>query len=161
MNANPEVDLGKEHASEDGINWGTAIAMGFFTWAPLPLLFFFTWKAFFVAMFPGGGFPGASASDELSPSAHPSWIQDAEVVEYFLTWCATLALEGGPIFLVATHRIHHQYSDEHGGPNPPMAHPLPSHGGMRIAVFVRVLVMMRCVAPRKSVRLRAREWRTR
>src|SRR5687767_5061088 len=31
-------------------------------------------------------------------------------IEYALTWCATLALEGGPIFWVASHRIHHQHS---------------------------------------------------
>src|SRR4051794_18450415 len=28
--------------------------------------------------------------------------------EYFLATCATLTLEGGPIFWVATHRLHHQ-----------------------------------------------------
>jgi stearoyl-CoA desaturase (delta-9 desaturase) len=41
-------------------------------------------------------------------------------VEYFLTICATLALEGGPIFWVATHRIHHQYSDLDGDPHSPV-----------------------------------------
>ena len=40
-------------------------------------------------------------------------------VEYFLTWCGTLALEGGPIFWVATHRIHHQHSDHDGDPHTP------------------------------------------
>ena len=40
-------------------------------------------------------------------------------VEYFLTWCGTLALEGGPIFWVATHRIHHQKSDREGDPHTP------------------------------------------
>jgi stearoyl-CoA desaturase (delta-9 desaturase) len=40
-------------------------------------------------------------------------------VEYFLTLCGTLALEGGPIFWVATHRIHHQYSDKEGDPHSP------------------------------------------
>ena len=40
-------------------------------------------------------------------------------VEYFLTWCGTLALEGGPIFWVATHRIHHQHSDREGDPHTP------------------------------------------
>jgi sn-1 stearoyl-lipid 9-desaturase len=40
-------------------------------------------------------------------------------VEYFLTWCGTLALEGGPIFWVATHRIHHQHSDHEGDPHTP------------------------------------------
>ena len=34
--------------------------------------------------------------------------------------CATLALEGGPIFWVATHRIHHQYSDQEGDPHSPI-----------------------------------------
>ena len=40
-------------------------------------------------------------------------------VEYFLTWCGTLALEGGPIFWVATHRVHHQKSDLEGDPHTP------------------------------------------
>jgi fatty-acid desaturase len=40
-------------------------------------------------------------------------------LEYFLTTCGTLALEGGPIFWVATHRIHHQYSDKEGDPHTP------------------------------------------
>ena len=31
----------------------------------------------------------------------------------------TLALEGGPIFWVATHRIHHQHSDREGDPHTP------------------------------------------
>ena len=44
----------------------------------------------------------------------PKWV------EYFLTVCATLTLEGGPIFWVATHRIHHQYSDHEGDPHSPI-----------------------------------------
>ena len=43
----------------------------------------------------------------------PKWL------EYLLTVCATLALEGGPIFWVATHRIHHKYSDREGDPHSP------------------------------------------
>jgi stearoyl-CoA desaturase (delta-9 desaturase) len=40
-------------------------------------------------------------------------------MEYFLTVCGTMALEGGPIFWVATHRIHHQNSDKEGDPHTP------------------------------------------
>src|SRR5215467_14035064 len=40
-------------------------------------------------------------------------------VEYFLTVCATLALEGGPFFWVATHRVHHQNSDKEEDPHSP------------------------------------------
>ena len=44
-------------------------------------------------------------------------------VEYFLTICATFALEGGPLFWVATHRQHHQHSDADPDPH------TPRHGG--------------------------------
>src|SRR5579872_5234271 len=53
----------------------------------------------------------------------PKWM------EYFLTICATLALEGGPIFWVATHRIHHQYSDQDGDPHSPIDGKWWSHVG--------------------------------
>jgi stearoyl-CoA desaturase (delta-9 desaturase) len=43
----------------------------------------------------------------------PKWV------EYFLTTCGVLALEGGPMFWVATHRIHHQNSDKEGDPHSP------------------------------------------
>jgi len=43
----------------------------------------------------------------------PKWV------EYFLAICGTLALEGGPIFWVATHRVHHQLSDKTGDPHTP------------------------------------------
>jgi stearoyl-CoA desaturase (delta-9 desaturase) len=33
--------------------------------------------------------------------------------------CASLALEGGPIFWVSTHRMHHQHSDQDGDPHSP------------------------------------------
>ena len=50
-------------------------------------------------------------------------------VEYFLTWCGTLALEGGPIFWVATHRIHHQHSDHEGDPHTPREGTWWAHAG--------------------------------
>jgi fatty-acid desaturase len=43
----------------------------------------------------------------------PKWM------EYFLTVCGTLALQGGPIGWVATHRLHHQNSDKEGDPHSP------------------------------------------
>jgi stearoyl-CoA desaturase (delta-9 desaturase) len=47
-----------------------------------------------------------------------------KIVEYALTVCATLALEGGPLFWVATHRRHHQHSDADLDPH------TPRHGGL-------------------------------
>ena len=42
-----------------------------------------------------------------------------KLVEYFLAVCGPLALEGGPIFWVGTHRLHHQLSDKTGDPHTP------------------------------------------
>ena len=43
----------------------------------------------------------------------PKWV------EYFLTICGTLALQGGPFFWVATHRVHHQNADKESDPHSP------------------------------------------
>lgn len=40
-------------------------------------------------------------------------------VEYFLVTCGTLAVEGGPIQWVTTHRIHHAHTDKQGDPHTP------------------------------------------
>ena len=42
-----------------------------------------------------------------------------KIVEYFLAVCATMTLQGGPIFWTACHRIHHQHSDRDGDPHTP------------------------------------------
>ena len=42
-----------------------------------------------------------------------------KVVEYFLVTCGTMALEGGPIQWVVTHRIHHAHTDRAGDPHTP------------------------------------------
>ena len=43
----------------------------------------------------------------------PKWL------EYVLTWCGALALQGGPIKWVATHRMHHAFSDRPQDPHSP------------------------------------------
>jgi len=53
----------------------------------------------------------------------PKWL------EYFLAICGTLALEGGPIFWVGTHRIHHQLTDREGDPHSPRDGKWWSHMG--------------------------------
>ncbi|MGZ4825726.1 MAG: acyl-CoA desaturase [Terriglobales bacterium] len=53
----------------------------------------------------------------------PKWV------EYFLTLCGALALEGGPMFWVATHRVHHQNSDHDGDPHSPRDGGFWSHMG--------------------------------
>ena len=45
------TSLRKDRADHDGINWVTATAMILFHLGAVAALFFFTWKAFFVACF--------------------------------------------------------------------------------------------------------------
>jgi len=49
--------------------------------------------------------------------------------EYFLAVCGTLTLEGGPIFWVATHRVHHQHSDQAEDPHTPRVSAFWAHIG--------------------------------
>jgi len=52
-----------------------------------------------------------------------------KAVEYFLTFCGTLALEGGAINWVVTHRIHHAHTDAAGDPHTPREGRWWSHMG--------------------------------
>jgi len=52
-----------------------------------------------------------------------------KLFEYFLAVCGTLTLEGGPIFWVATHRLHHQHSDQALDPHTPRVSGFWSHLG--------------------------------
>jgi sn-1 stearoyl-lipid 9-desaturase len=112
-------DLGKESSDHSGINWVTSSFMLLLHIGALAALFFFSWKPFLLAIFlywVGGSLGiGMGYHRLLTHRGYktPKWV------EYFLTTCAVLALEGGPIFWVATHRIHHQYSDKEGDPHSP------------------------------------------
>jgi sn-1 stearoyl-lipid 9-desaturase len=112
--------LKKSQRSDDEINWVTASFMALFHLAALAAPFFFTWNALFVATFlwwvSGSLGIGMGYHRLLTHRGYktPKWA------EYALTVCATLSLEGGPIFWVATHRIHHRYSDQEGDPHSPI-----------------------------------------
>jgi len=112
--------LNRKPAADNEINWVTATFMALFHVGAIASLFFFTWKALFVAMFlwwvSGSLGIGMGYHRLLTHRGYrtPKWV------EYVLTTCATLALEGGPIFWVATHRIHHQHSDQEGDPHTPL-----------------------------------------
>jgi fatty-acid desaturase len=104
---------------DTSINWLTTMFMVIFHIGAIAALFMFSWKALFVGLF----FYWVAGSLGIGMCYHrllthrgykcPKWV------EYFLTVCATLALEGGPIFWVATHRVHHQLSDKPGDPHSP------------------------------------------
>ena len=100
-------------------NWGTTIVFGLFHIGAIAALFLFSWKVFFATVFLYWMATGLG----ISMGYHrlhthrsyrlPLWL------EYFFAICGTLNLEGGPIFWVATHRLHHQKSDQPGDPHSP------------------------------------------
>ncbi|MBC7926828.1 MAG: fatty acid desaturase [Bryobacteraceae bacterium] len=101
------------------LNTVTAIAIAIFHVLAVAALFFFSWQAFWTAIF----LNWLALSLGIGMGYHRLLTHRAykvpKVVEYFLTTCATIALEGGPIFWVGTHRIHHQHSDKEGDPHSP------------------------------------------
>ena len=105
---------------DDQINWITAGFMFALHVGAIAALFFLTWKALLAAAVlwwvSGGMGIGMGYHRLLTHRGYktPKWV------EYVLTTCGTMALEGGPIFWVATHRIHHQHSDKEGDPHTPL-----------------------------------------
>jgi stearoyl-CoA desaturase (delta-9 desaturase) len=101
------------------LNPTTAVALGVFHAGAIAALFFFSWQAFWTALF----LNWLALSLGIGMGYHRLLTHRSykvpKFVEYFLTVCATLALEGGPIFWVGTHRIHHQHSDKEGDPHSP------------------------------------------
>lgn len=101
------------------INWITAVAMGAFHLGAVAAFFFFDWTAIitaFVLHWMAIGFGIGMGYHRLL--THRSY-KVPKSIEYFFAVCGTLTLEGGPIFWVGTHRIHHQNSDKHGDPHSP------------------------------------------
>ncbi len=118
MKVKQDLRMGREH-QQGRINWITTIAMGLFHVGAIAALFFFSWTnlaVFFVMYFFAINVGiGVAYHRLLTHRGYrtPKWV------EYFVTACGCLALEGGPIFWVATHRVHHQNSDHEGDPHTP------------------------------------------
>jgi fatty-acid desaturase len=101
------------------VNLTITLFLGLFHVCAIAALFMFSWKAlvfalvmWWIAESLGIGMGFHRLLTHRGYKTH-KWI------EYGLTVCGTLALEGGPIGWVATHRLHHQNSDKEGDPHSP------------------------------------------
>jgi fatty-acid desaturase len=121
--------LGKKAKGEDEVNWVTAIFMGLFHVGAVAALFYFAWKPFLVSLVLWWVATSLGVGMCYHRLLTHRGYKTHRWVEYFLTICATLSLEGGPIFWVATHRIHHKYSDQEGDPHSPIDGKWWSHMG--------------------------------
>jgi len=111
--------MGREASVGSGLNWITVVTILLFHVGAVASLFFFSWQRLLVAaiiyVFAINVGIGMCYHRLLTHRGYqvPKWI------EYIMSVCATLALEGGPIFWVSTHRVHHQLSDQEGDPHTP------------------------------------------
>jgi stearoyl-CoA desaturase (delta-9 desaturase) len=100
-------------------NWVTIIALAFFHVGAVAALFHFSWTALWVSVLLYWltiGFGISLGYHRLHTHRGfklPLWM------EHLFAVFGALTLEGGPIFWVATHRIHHQKSDQPGDPHSP------------------------------------------
>jgi stearoyl-CoA desaturase (delta-9 desaturase) len=123
----PTLMYGRQH--QKGLNRVTATAMAAFHVGAIAAFFYLDARAIVTALvlYVVAGMLGIGMCYHrlLTHRGYKTY----KWVEYFLTWCATLALEGGPIFWVATHRIHHQHSDKPGDPHSPREGTWWAHAG--------------------------------
>ena len=101
------------------MNWPTSVVLVLFHIGAIAALFMFSWRNLLISM----ALYWITVGWGISLGYHrlhthrsykcPLWM------EYFFAVCGALTLEGGPIFWVATHRIHHQKSDHPGDPHSP------------------------------------------
>ncbi|MDQ2843375.1 MAG: acyl-CoA desaturase, partial [Acidobacteriota bacterium] len=104
---------------DERLNWANIIVLSLLHIGAIAALFMFSWKALAVAVilyWMGIGFGISMGYHRLH--THRSY-KVPKFLEYFFAICGTITLEGGPIFWVATHRIHHQKSDQDGDPHSP------------------------------------------
>jgi stearoyl-CoA desaturase (Delta-9 desaturase) len=113
----------------DKPNWVTTIVFGLFHIGAVAALFMFSWQALWISV----ALYWMTICFGISLGYHRLHTHRSfkvpKPIEYFFALCGALTLEGGPIFWVATHRIHHQKSDQPGDPHSPNDGAFWSHVG--------------------------------
>jgi stearoyl-CoA desaturase (delta-9 desaturase) len=123
------VETERHFIERQGLNRFTTLVLVLLHIGAAAALFMFTWQrlAVTVALYYVATGLGISMGYHRLHTHRsykvPLWL------EYFFAFCGTLTLEGGPIFWVATHRIHHQKSDQPGDPHSPRDGAFWSHVG--------------------------------
>ena len=101
------------------MNWPTSLVLVLFHLGAIAALFMFSWRNLLISM----ALYWITVGWGISLGYHRLHTHRSFKVplglEYFFAVCGALTLEGGPIFWVATHRIHHQKSDQPGDPHSP------------------------------------------
>jgi len=101
------------------VNRVTMTAMVAFHILAVVAIFYTTWQAVVVAFVLHWACIGWGIGMGYHRLHTHRSYETPKAIEYFFAVCATMTLQGGPIFWTACHRIHHQYSDCDGDPHTP------------------------------------------
>ena len=101
------------------INWPTATVFLLFHVGAVVALFMFQWQAVATAALLYWLAIGCGIGMGYHRLLTHRSYDVPKLIEHFFAICGTLTLEGGPISWVATHRIHHQNSDQERDPHSP------------------------------------------
>ena len=112
-----------------GMNWLTTIVLALLHLGAIAALFMFSWTAFATALFLYWMATGLGISMGYHRLHTHRSYKVPRALEHFFAICGALTLEGGPIFWVATHRVHHQNSDQPGDPHSPRDGAWWAHAG--------------------------------
>lgn len=100
-------------------NWVLVIWLTVFHLGAVAALFFFSWTALAIAV----ALWVAAQNVGIAMCYHRLLTHrgyaTSRWVEYAMAVCGTLAMQGGPIYWVAVHRLHHQLTDREGDPHSP------------------------------------------
>jgi len=108
-----------EFPEREKMNWPTIVAMVVLHVGAVAALFMFSWWNLAVTLFLLWFATGLGISMGYHRLHTHRSYQVPRALEYLFAVCGALTLEGGPIFWVATHRLHHQKSDQPGDPHSP------------------------------------------
>jgi stearoyl-CoA desaturase (delta-9 desaturase) len=109
----------QDFANHKRLNWPTTITMALFHIGAIAALFFFSWPVLAATVFLYWMTTGLGISLGYHRLHTHRSYKAPKLLEYFFATCGSMTLEGGPISWVATHRIHHQKSDQEGDPHTP------------------------------------------
>jgi fatty-acid desaturase len=121
-----------EHSNPSRYSKMSLLTCGVLIWFHIQAavaLFEFSWTRLFVALTLYWISVGLGISMGYHRLHTHRGFKTFKLFEYFLAVCGTLTLEGGPLFWVATHRLHHQYSDQDQDPHTPRVNGFWAHIG--------------------------------
>jgi stearoyl-CoA desaturase (delta-9 desaturase) len=126
--SNPYAEKAAQ-SSTQGVSPLTTIVLVIFHLMAVAALFMFSWRNLLVALALHWIAVGLGISMGYHRLHTHRGFKTYKWFDYFLAVCGTLTLEGGPIFWVATHRLHHQYSDRPEDPHTPRVSGFWAHMG--------------------------------